>query len=245
MIAHRGGRDWAPENTLAAFQKAINMGAGGVELDIHRCASGELVVIHDDDLARTTNGIGLIKDAGLEELKRLSAGAWFDKEFKDERIPLLREVLEIFPQNMLLNIEIKNAPQIYDGIEEDLLAELDGFRHLNILVSSFDHYCLKRLRALDSKIKIGVLAAAALIDIKSYLAAFDACCFIAAYDCLTPELHQEIKTAGLELMVWTVNKKAEWQNLIELGVHAICTDTPQALQNYYQERDLPISGKPC
>ncbi len=122
VFAHRGGRRWAPENTLIAFQKSLELGCDGIVLDVQRCASGELVVIHDDDLSRTTNGIGLIKDATLPELKRLSAGAWYDKEFSTERIPTLEEVLTLISGKLVINIEIKNAPVYYEGIEHDLLS---------------------------------------------------------------------------------------------------------------------------
>lgn len=236
VIAHRGGRNWAPENTLASFSRAIEAKAGGVEFDVHRCASGELVVIHDDDLNRTTNGVGMVKDCSYAELKRLSAGAWFDQEFKAERVPLLSEVLDLFAcrgENMLVNIELKNAPVIYAGIEEDLLREIESYREkMRFLVSSFDHHCLARLRALDSELELGVLAAASLVDLAAYTAKFAASHFIVAYDCLTPETIAEARESGIALMVWTVNDKYEWQRLIEQGVAAICTDTPDALIEY-------------
>ena len=153
VIAHRGGRDWAPENTLEAFRRTVQAGVDGVEFDVHRCATGELVVIHDDDLNRTTNGVGLVKDVTLPELKRLSAGLWFDNAFREERVPLLQEVLDLFDGNTLIDIELKNSPVGYEGIEEDLLREIEPYRSkLKLAVSSFDHHCLQRLRALDSDI---------------------------------------------------------------------------------------------
>lgn len=235
IIAHRGGRDWAPENTLIAFKKSIDAGAAGVEFDVHRCASGELVVIHDDDLGRTTNGVGLVKDCSLSELKRLSAGLWFDKEFREERVPLLTEVLDLFDEKMLIDIELKNSPIGYEGIEEELLQTIEPYRNkLQMTVSSFDHNCLRRLRALDSKIEIGVLCAASLVDLREYFSKFDASYYIQCYDCLMPESVQEAHEAGVKVVVWTVNNKHEWQQMIDLGVDAICTDLPAALQKYYE-----------
>lgn len=235
VIAHRGGRDWAPENTLAAFRKSIESRVDGVEFDVHRCASGELVVIHDDDLARTTNGVGYVKEASLPELKRLSAGLWFHQEFQEERLPLLTEVLELFDENMLVDIELKNAPVGYEGIEEDLLREIDPYRSkLKLSVSSFDHHCLRRLRQLDSEIEIGVLASASIVDIADYCNKFSAAYYIQDYDCLMPESVSEAQAAGLKVIVWTVNNKYKWQRLIEMGVDAICTDLPQSLQEYYR-----------
>src|ERR1700679_751419 len=121
VFAHRGGREWAPENTMRAFTNSLELGVDGIELDVQRCASGELVVIHDADLSRTTNGGGLVAEATLDEIKRLSAGLWFDKEFYKEKVPLLSEVLSLVSGQCLLNIEIKNAPIAYPGIEEELL----------------------------------------------------------------------------------------------------------------------------
>ncbi|MBY0358011.1 MAG: glycerophosphodiester phosphodiesterase [Candidatus Obscuribacterales bacterium] len=233
IIAHRGGRNWAPENTLASFGKSVQFGAAGVEFDVHRCATGELIVIHDDDLKRTTNGVGYIKDISYPEIERLSAGLWFDKEFRSEKVPLLAEVLSLFPENMLINIELKNAPIGYDDIESDLLRELERYPHRdNVVVSSFDHHCLQRLRALDSEIKIGILAAAMLVDLKDYAAKLKAQYYIQAFDCLLPEGAREAKEAGLELFVWTVNEPREWKRCLELGVDAIITDDPEGLRKY-------------
>ena len=230
IIAHRGGRDWAPENTLAAFRKSVELGVDGVEFDVHRCATGELVVIHDDDLQRTTNGVGLVKDSSWPELKRLSAGSWFDKSFREERVPLLTEVLDLMQPGMLVDIELKNSPIGYEAIEEDLLSVIAPYRErLNLAVSSFDHHCLRRLRALDSSIDIGVLCAANLIDVAEYAAKFKAKYYIQDYDCLMPETVYEARQAGLQVIVWTVNDLYGWQKLIELGVDGICTDHPAEL----------------
>jgi glycerophosphoryl diester phosphodiesterase len=230
IIAHRGGRDWAPENTLAAFHKSVELGVDGVEFDVHRCSSGELVVIHDDDLQRTTNGVGLVKESSLPELKRLSAGLWYDKTFREEKIPLLTEVLDVLKPGMLIDIELKNAPIGYEGIEEDLLNVIEPYRQqLNLAVSSFDHHCLRRLRALDSDIDIGVLCSANLIDIAEYAEKFKAKYYIQDYDCLLPEAVYEAKAAGLNVIVWTVNDVYRWQKLIDLGVDGICTDSPAEL----------------
>ena len=235
IIAHRGGRDWAPENTLIAFKKSVGAKVAGVEFDVHRCASGELVVIHDDDLNRTTNGVGLVKDCTLPELKRLSAGLWYDKEFREERVPLLTEVLDVLEENMLIDIELKNSPIGYEGIEDDMLQTIEPYRNrLHLTVSSFDHNCLRRLRALDDKIEIGVLCAASLVDLAEYCGKFKASYYIQCYDCMMPESVQEAHDAGVKVAVWTVNEKHEWQRMIDMGVDAICTDLPLPLQQYYE-----------
>jgi glycerophosphoryl diester phosphodiesterase len=243
VIAHRGGRDWAPENTIAAFRKSVEAGVDGVEFDVHRCASGELVVIHDDDLSRTTNGVGLVRDASLAELKRLSAGLWFSEEFRNERVPCLSEVLDLFGEKTMMNIEVKNAPVGYDGIEEDLLAELEPYRSkLNIVVSSFDHYCLRRLHELDSRLAIGVLVAGSLVDPGEYCSKFAAAYYIQNLNCLLPGAVRVAQAAGLKLIVWTANDKVNWQRLIDMGVNGICTDLPASLQAYYRQSYPPANA---
>lgn len=149
IIAHRGGRDWAPENTLAAFRQSLDIRVDGIELDVQRCSTGELVVFHDEDLSRTTNGVGLVAHSSLDEIKRLSAGRWFDRSYADEKVPLLQEVLDLVDGKCVLHIEIKNTPIEYEGIEEELLELLSGYVHRDkVVVSSFDHPLLARLHAL-------------------------------------------------------------------------------------------------
>ena len=231
VIAHRGGARRTPENTLSGFVRSVELGVDGVEFDVHRCASGELVVIHDDDLQRTTNGVGLVKESSYAELSRLSAGKWFAPEFAAEKVPLLSEVLAVLDENMLIDIEIKNTPVGYPGIEEDLLQALDGYAHrANVVVSSFDHHFLGRLRALDDTVGIGVLAAAMLLDAGAYAQRLSATYYINAFDCLLPEAVAEAQAAGLTVVAWTLNHSREWAEAMRFGVDAIVTDDPDALK---------------
>src|SRR5215470_19925973 len=148
VIAHRGGRRWAPENTMAAFRRSLEAGVDGIELDVQRCASGEIVVFHDSDIGRTTNGVGRVADISYAELRRLSAGLWFAPEFRGEYVPLLEEVLDLLNGRLLLNIEIKNAPVEYPGIEEDVLELLQDYPYRDkIIISSFDHELLLKIHA--------------------------------------------------------------------------------------------------
>lgn len=231
IIAHRGGARRTPENTLAAFKRSVEIGVDGVEFDVHRCATGELVVIHDDDLQRTTNGVGMIKESSYSEIARLSAGKWFSPEFIEERVPLLTDVLAVFDERMLINIEVKNTPVGYDGIEDDLLEVLADFPHRkNILVSSFDHHFLRRLRSRDEEIRIGILQAAMLVDPGEYASRFSASHYINAFDCLLPEAVAEAQAAGLTVVVWTLNNPRDWAEALRFGVDAICTDDPDGLK---------------
>lgn len=243
VISHRGGANRYPENTLAGFRRTVEIGADGVEFDVHRCSSGELVVIHDDDLQRTTNGVGLVKEASYSEIERLSAGKWFAPEFAGEHVPLLSEVLEVLDDKILINIEVKNTPIGYPGIEHDLLEALDGYKHrANVVVSSFDHHFLRRLHGLDNSISIAVLAAAMLDNPAEYASRFDAKYYINAFDCLLPEAVQEAQEAGLFVGVWTLNHPRDWAEAVRFGVDGIYTDDPEALQDWLSKTKTAVGA---
>ena len=129
IFAHRGASKVAPENTISAFSKAIEMGAGGIELDTHLTSDGYLVVTHDDILGRTCNGTGLVMEHDLKYLKGLDFGGWFSEEFEGERIPLLSDVFELLNErDMVLNIEIKATPgQYIKGIEDEVAKMIKSF----------------------------------------------------------------------------------------------------------------------
>lgn len=141
VFGHRGASAYAPENTLPAFALAIEQGADGVELDVHLTRDNELVVIHDEDVRRTTNGTGLVKDYTLAELQALCADNGMSG-FAEARIPTLQQVLDLIkPSNLLVNIELKTGILWYDGIEEKALhlVEQMGMQE-RVIWSSFNHY---------------------------------------------------------------------------------------------------------
>jgi glycerophosphoryl diester phosphodiesterase len=159
ILAHRGFSAAAPENTLAAFRSAIEAGADGFELDVHMTKDGELVVIHDETVDRTTNGTGWIKDLTLVEIKRLDAGSWYSSQFTDERIPTLREVLDLIKDsNHTVNIELKNNLIAYPKLEEKVLREVDrADMEKRVVLSSFNHTSIYNLHLLRPTVKLGVL----------------------------------------------------------------------------------------
>ena len=237
IYAHRGGAKWAPENTMAAFRKCKENGVYGIELDIQRCKTGELVVIHDEDLKRTTNGTGLIKDTSLSDLNKLDAGSWFGDQFKNERVPLLSDVLKLLDGKVVLNIEIKNTPVAYPGIEDDLLKVLADYKYPDtIIVSSFDHEVLKRLHEKSSKYAIALLGDPILCDVGQYAKQVGATAWHPYFGSMRKDVIDSAHGASLKVNVWTPNKKPEWEELISQGVDGIVTDDPKALGDYLEHR---------
>ena len=156
--AHRGASGYAPENTLDAFRKAVEMGADGIELDVQMTKDGELVVIHDETIDRVSNGKGWVKDYTYEELKKFN----FNKthlEYTMEEIPTLEQVyLLIKPTNLTINVEIKTGIVFYPGIEERVLelTERLGMKE-RVIYSSFNHYTIRKIKELDPQAKTGML----------------------------------------------------------------------------------------
>lgn len=149
IFAHRGSKSNRPENTLAAFAEAIRVGADGIELDVHLTKDGQLVVIHDESIDRTTNGTGLVRNLTFSEIRNYSAGAWFDKDYVTEKIPLLSEVLDLLIQMQftgVLNVEIKTDKFQYVGIEK-MTSDLLTSQHY-----PFSHiYCSFNLESLQQQ----------------------------------------------------------------------------------------------
>lgn len=233
IIAHRGGRKWGPENTMAVFRKCVDNKIYGIELDIHRCKSGELVVIHDCELARTTSGTGLVKDFNLEELRKLSAGKWFGKEFESEKIPLLTEVLDLLDGKVYLNIEIKNAPIEYPGIEDDLIKILKSYKYTDqIIVSSFDHQVLKKLHDKAPQYKLGFLDSAIPVKIDSYAKEVGASAWHPEFSEIRKDSVALAHAGGIKVNAWTINKESDWKVAVDIGIDGIVTDDPEGLTMY-------------
>lgn len=233
VIAHRGGRRWAPENTMAAFRKSIDLGVYGIELDVHRLRSGELAVIHDDDVRRTTSGAGFVKDLSYKEVRQLSAGLWFSQEFAEERIPLLEEVLELVAGRVVINVEVKNAPIEYRNIEDDLIRLLRQYPYPDsIIISSFDHQVLARLKRKAPDLTLAILAEAIFENVGFYAKRIGATLWHPSFDCLRADAVREAHMARLKVNAWTLNSREQWSHGLEMGLDGIVTDDPEGLMAF-------------
>jgi glycerophosphoryl diester phosphodiesterase len=221
-----------PENTMVSFAKAVALGADWVELDVHLTRDGALAVIHDDTLDRTTTGRGFVRDHTLAELKQLDAGSWFAPQYAGERIPALDEVLAwARGHGVMVDVEIKNAPFRYPGIEEAVVGALD--RHNmgeHAIVISFDHSTVRRVKALDPRVATGVLYAARPVDPLGLAQRADADALLPHWAYVTPEDVRTAHAAGLAVMPWVSSDPRVLKDLIEAGVDAIGTNHPDVLR---------------
>jgi len=159
IIAHRGASAYAPENTMAAFRKAVGLSADGIEFDVKCSKDGEMVIIHDQKLDRTTNGHGKVIDTNLKDLRDLDAGSFFSSEFTGEKIPLLSEVLEEFSKSLLINIELTNYSSISDGLALKAATLVKRMCiEENVFFSSFHPYNLILTRRIVPTVPVALLA---------------------------------------------------------------------------------------
>ena len=261
IFAHRGASAVAPENTLPAFVKALELGADGIELDVQATADGELVVLHDFNLERTTTGAGLLRKRTLAQLVDVDAGIRFNDAFAGTPIPTLEQVFELTAGRCIVNVEIKNMD--WDGGPEARpLTRMIRRRRLHgqVIVSSFNPFALRKMRRLDPEIPLGLLYVPKLprsggprpalpsrirnVPLKHLVFHLFRASFVSllAPDALHPHfqsidsaLMAEASRRGQFVNAWTVNCSAEARRLAALGVNAIITDRPDAIRQGLSE----------
>ncbi|MEW6622011.1 MAG: glycerophosphodiester phosphodiesterase [Bacillota bacterium] len=231
LLGHRGVPGEAPENTLVSFKRALDLGIGGVELDVQLSRDGHLVVCHDETLDRTTSGRGYIKDITLTEMKKLDAGSWFHKRYACEQVPVLEEVLDLFKgQDFLLNIEIKSGIILYPGIEEKLIKVMEDYKVMDkCIVSSFNHYSLVKIKELCPAVKIGLLYYAGLVDPWEYALRLKAYSLHPFYPSVTEAMIKKSAAQGIKVIPFPVNKEKLIKTFLEWGVEYVITDIPHKL----------------
>lgn len=219
----------APENTMAAFIKAYEVGADGIELDVHRTADQVLVVIHDDKVSRTTNGDGIVEQLRYEDLARLDAGGHFSDEFIGEKIPTLREVLSFVQStNMSVNIEIKTGQAPYQGIEQQVVQAItdSGVRD-RVIVSSFYQPALRTIQAIDPGLPIGILCTDFRPVTPQYARQFGAVAVHPRFNVLNPAYMGSAKQLGILVHPYTVDHPQTLRVLQTWGVDAVICNDPE------------------
>lgn len=237
IIGHRGSAGEAPENTLGSFALALEQGCDGIELDVHVTKDNQIVVCHDFTLERTTNGKGWIYQMTAGEIRNLDAGSWHSEKYRGEKVPLLEEVFDLVPPGILINIEAKHA---YEGRMEALLLEflrrINRFEH--IVISSFDHKCVARIKRAEPEAQIGLLYAANLMSHAKYARSFDAevHSLHPRHELLGAGDIAEAREHGLRTYPYTVNAEGDFKRLADAGVSGIITDYPARLAGFLAAR---------
>lgn len=237
VYAHRGASGTYPENTLAAFKEAARLPIDGVEFDVHLTKDRKLVVIHDESIDRTSNGTGFVKDMTLDELKQYDFGNWFSEEFKDERIPTLEEVLKVFLKTPLhINIELKSDIFEYEELEEHVLALILSLKlEKRVVISSFNHEAIRKVKTLKPKIETALLFMETLVDPLAYMRNVPADALHLFLPAAVRPFAKQVIEEGCTVRVFTVNEKEHIDALKEVGVHAIFTDYPEEIAAYLNE----------
>jgi glycerophosphoryl diester phosphodiesterase len=231
-IAHRGATGYAPENTVAGFDLAVDMKADYIEIDVQRSKDGELVVIHDTSVDRTTDGTGKVGDLTFDYLRSLDAGSWKGEQFAGEPIPTFEEILDRYHGKVGILIELK-APELYPGIEEqvaDKIKErnLDKPQNEKIIIQSFNFESMKTMDQLLPNVPIGVLTSNRADTTAEALQEFSAYAdwFNPSYGIVTKELVNQVHSLGMQIGSWTVRSQDAADFLFEMDVDAIITDYP-------------------
>ena len=228
-IAHRGASGSAPEHTRAAFERALALGVDMIELDVQLSRDGELVVMHDLDLGRTTSGHGPVRAYEFAALKALDAGAWFAAEFAGERVLSLEEVVRLVGGRARLNTEMKAAAADWEELARGLVTLLRRREVLNSTVTScFEREALEMVRRYAPDARLGVLwRNADFSDAWRWARALGAVSVHPHWTLISESVVRTARARGLQVLAWTVNEAETMRQLIQIGVDGIVSDFPE------------------
>ena len=230
IFAHRGASSHAPENTLSAFQLAVDQGARAIELDVQLTKDREVVVFHDMDISRTTDGAGKISSLTLAEIKRFNAGISFSPGYQNEKVPSLAETLDSLPQDIFINIELKNLHTPFDDLPARTASVIrDCKAQSRILISSYNRIALGRFFKEIPTIPLGYLPRSALnarlLSRFPYLMQNLQSIHL-SFRFLTPELVKIFKMSGKMVFAYTLNHSQDIMRAMTMGIDGFFTDDP-------------------
>ena len=225
VIGHRGACGYEPENTLSSFQKALDLGVDMIELDVHSLKTGELIVVHDNKLDRTTNGHGSIYNVPFNKIRKLNAG-------RGQHIPTLDEVIELVDKRVPINIELKgpNTAESVSKIIDKYLSQ--GWISNHFLISSFDHVELTKFRLLKPDVRIGALIVGIPVDYAAFASKIKAYSVNISLEFISSDFVEDAKDRGLKIFVFTVNDQDDAKRIKKLGVDGMFTNYPDKLRLY-------------
>lgn len=236
--AHRGFSGKYPENTMLAFKKAVEAGADGIEFDVHFTKDKEIVIIHDETIDRTTDGVGEVESYTYDELSRFNAFGRFEGQFDFQRIPTLREYFDLIApiDGFMTNIELKTGINEYPGIERAVLNLIDEFNLRDrIIISSFNHFSVLRFKDIAPDVKCGFLTESRIIDFGAYAKKYSVEYVHPLYKCLTEDIFDEIYSNGIGINTWTVNDEDSVRYLVKNNVDAVIGNYPDMVEKVLKE----------
>jgi len=237
VIAHRGANHLAPQNTIPAFEKAVQLGAQGMENDVHLTRDGEIVICHDYTIDETSNGTGFISDYSYEELLRFDFGGYFSEEYRGTKIPTLAECFEVCRPMALLNVEIKSPRDAHSPIARRTVALARDMGLMEqLLISSFDKDILAAARAADPSVQTALLysidekecpnLADLLEDYVGFAKSIGVNALHPFLMYMDEDYCENCHKAGLRVHPWTANKEFAIEAFVEWGCDGIITDLP-------------------
>lgn len=231
IFAHRGYSGKYPENTMIAFKKALECGVDGIELDVQLTKDGEVVIIHDETIDRTTTGKGFVVDYTYEELEKFDASFKF-KDLGFNKIPTLREYFQLVKDyDIVTNVELKTGINEYLGIEEKVWELIKEYNlEEKVIISSFNHFSVMRMKKIAPQLKYGFLSEDWIIDAGKYTHSHGVQCYHPRFNNLVPDVIKELKKYNLEINTWTVNLEENMRYLYSNNIDVIITNYPELAQ---------------
>ena len=231
IFAHRGYSGKYPENTMIAFKKALECGVDGIELDVQLTKDGEVVIIHDETIDRTTTGKGFVVDYTYEELEKFDASFKF-KDLGFNKIPTLREYFQLVKDyDIVTNVELKTGINEYLGIEEKVWELIKEYNlEEKVIISSFNHFSVMRMKKIAPQLKYGFLSEDWIIDAGKYTHSHGVQCYHPRFNNLVPDVIKELKKYNLEINTWTVNLEEDMRYIYSNNIDVIITNYPELAQ---------------
>lgn len=233
VLAHRGANKIAPQNTLPAFQKALEFNADGIETDVHLCKDGEIVICHNYTVDETSNGKGFIDEMTFAQLRALDFGSYFSKDFEGVTLPSLAELLKLTKNMNLINIEIK--PPLKDNeLVKKVVDEVHKFGiEKNSIISCFDPECIRLVKEIDKNLKTGLLYEKSELGdeimnfgVAKYCLQLNADAAHPEYFLINEDDVKDLHANGIAVNPWTVNEKEDIIKYTQWGCDALITDVP-------------------
>ena len=231
IVGHRGSPATAPENTLASFSVAIEIGADAIELDVHQTSDAIPVVIHDEALDRTTDGTGMVNSRDIEYIKHLDAGKWYSREHAGEKVPTLEEALELICRNKIALVEVKHGSDFYPGIEENIVAtvsERKEWKRRTVFIA-FDPSLLQKINELDPDLRTGLLILDPPEEYVEVIEDFGISSIFPRWEKLKNDSIRSVHEKGYSVHPWVMDTESDMKKVLAMGADSLSSNHPEVL----------------